>query len=100
MLVLEAGPPWWWGEDNPLAPFVGETVTVEGEQAEGSDSVDVHAVNGTAIREAGRPPWAGGPKVVGEAHPGWKAWKVEREPGTHGRPPWAGPKEPEGDEAP
>ena len=99
VLVLEVGPPWFYGDDHPLAPFVGATVTVEGEQAEGSDTVDAHTVDGTVIREAGRPPWAGGPKTVGEAHPGWKAWKGEHEPGS-GRPPWAGPKEPEGDEAP
>jgi hypothetical protein len=102
VLELEAGPPWFFGDDHPLAPFVGETVTVQGEQAEGSDSVDAHVVDGTVIREPGRPPWAGGPKVVGEAHPGWKAWKAEKgehEPGS-GRPPWAGPKEPEDDEAP
>jgi hypothetical protein len=87
-VVLEAGPPWWWGEDHPLAPYVGSTVTIQGARAEGSDEVDVHAVDGSAIREPGRPPWAGGPKVVGEAHPGWKAWKAER---GIGRPSWAGP---------
>ena len=105
VLKLEAGPPWFFGDNHPLAPFVGTSVTVQGEQAEGSDSVDAHVVDGTVIREPGRPPWAGGPKEVGEIHPGWKDWKAakgEHEPGS-GRPPWAGPKEPddtEGDEAP
>jgi hypothetical protein len=105
VLQLEAGPPWFYGDHHPLAPFVGKTVTVQGEQAEGSDAVDAQVVDGTVIREPGRPPWAGGPKVVGEIHPGWKDWKAskgEHEPGS-GRPPWAGPKEPddaEGDPSP
>jgi hypothetical protein len=102
VLALEAGPPWFFGDDHPLAPFVGTSVTVEGEQAEGSDTVDAHVVDGTVIREPGRPPWAGGPNAVGEIHPGWKDWKAtkgEHEPGS-GKPPWAGPKEPEDDETP
>jgi predicted heme/steroid binding protein len=75
---LSAGPPWFWGDDHPLAPFVGESVTVDGEQAEGSDEVDVLAVNGTEVRAAGRPPWAGGWKAVGERHPGWSQAKADR----------------------
>jgi hypothetical protein len=55
---------------------VGKTVTIAGTHREGSTDVSVDTVDGTAIRAEGRPPWAGGPKVVGERHPGWKAWKT------------------------
>ena len=53
-------------------------MTVDGEVAEGSTDVDVLAVNGTALREAGKPPWAGGWKVVGKQHPGWSQEKADR----------------------
>jgi len=100
---LEAGPPWFWGDANPLKPYVGKTVKVEGEQATGSTEIDVKTVDGTAIRGEGKPPWAGGWKVVGEKHPGWAQWKVDKHAakdaakaaGDHGRPDWAGPKSPE-----
>jgi hypothetical protein len=75
---LEAGPPWYYGEDHPLKPFVGESVTVTGEAAEGSTEVDVQTVDGTVIREPGKPPWAGGWKRVGERHPGWSEEKAAR----------------------
>jgi hypothetical protein len=75
---LSAGPPWFWGANNPLAPFVGKTVTVAGETRPGTLEVDVLAVDGTAIRAAGKPPWAGGWKVVGERHPGWSQAKADR----------------------
>jgi hypothetical protein len=81
---LEAGPPWWWGADHPLAPFVGRTVTVSGETRTGSDEIDVQAIGGTTIREPGKPPWAGGPWKIGERHPGWKPWKVLGEDGRPG----------------
>ena len=100
---LEAGPSWFWGDANPLKPYVGKTVKVEGEQATGSTEIDVKAVDGTAIRGEGKPPWAGGWKVVGKSHPGWAQWKVDKHAakdaakaaGDHGRPDWAGPKSPE-----
>ena len=98
---LEAGPPWFWGDNHPLKPFVGKTVTVAGEQAADSTEIDVQTVDGTAIRGEGRPPWAGGWKVVGKSHPGWAQWKVDKQAAKgaagHGRPEWAGPK---GSEAP
>jgi hypothetical protein len=75
---LEAGPPWFWGANNPLATFAGKTVTITGETRQGSTEVDVLTVNGTAIREPGRPPWAGGWKAVGEKHPGWSQEKADR----------------------
>jgi hypothetical protein len=31
-----------------------------------------------ALREPGKPPWAGGWKVVGEKHPGWSQEKADR----------------------
>ncbi len=35
---------------------------------------EVLTVNGKTIREPGKPPWAGGPKVVGPSHPGYAGW--------------------------
>ncbi len=75
---LDAGPPWFYGDNHPLKPFVGKSVTVTGEAAEGSTEVDVLTVNGTVIREPGKPPWAGGWKQVGERHPGWSEEKAAR----------------------
>ena len=76
--TLEAGPKWFFGDNHPLKPFVGKNVTVEGEIAEGSTEVDVVSVDGTALREPGRPPWAGGWKRVGSVHPGWSQEKADR----------------------
>ncbi len=50
-------------------------VDVIGEVAEGSTEIDVQTIDGKALRAPGRPPWAGGPKVVGEKHPGSTAPK-------------------------
>jgi hypothetical protein len=86
---LGAGPHWWWGSDHPLAPHVGDQVEVVGEIAEGSNEIEVESVDGVALRAPGKPPWAGGPKSVGERHPGWKAWSEahpDGKPGNgHGR---------------
>ena len=76
--TLEAGPPWFFGDKYPLKPFVGKSVTVVGEIAEGSTDVDVESVNGKALRASGKPPWAGGWKVVGPNHPGWSQEKADR----------------------
>jgi hypothetical protein len=75
-LHLEAGPPWYWGDKNPLKGAVGKSVTIVGEQS--GDEVDVQSIDGTAIRPAGKPPWAGGPKAVGSIHPGWSQAKADR----------------------
>ena len=75
---LEAGPPSFWGANNPLAKFAGKTVTITGETSAGSTEVDVQAVDGTAIREPGKPPWAGGWKAVGSKQPGWSQEKADR----------------------
>jgi hypothetical protein len=77
-LVLDAGPAWFYKDNHPLKPFVGKTVTVVGGQGQGFTEVDVRTVNGTAIRAAGKPPWAGGWKRVGKDHPGWSQEKWDR----------------------
>jgi hypothetical protein len=77
---LSAGPKWFHGAGGgPLAAYVGKTVTIHGWQREGTTDVSVDTVDGVALRAAGRPPWAGGPKTLGERHPGWKAWKLNGE---------------------
>lgn len=76
--TLDAGPAWFHGDDHPLAGFVGDSVTIDGEKAADSTEIDVHRVNGTALREPGKPPWAGGWKRVGAAHPGWSQEKADR----------------------
>ena len=80
---LSAGPAWYWGDKNPLKAYVGKSVKVTGSTHEGSSELDVETVNGTAIRAAGKPPWAGGPWRVGPTHPGWKPWMAGGKPG-HG----------------
>jgi hypothetical protein len=76
--TLGAGPAWFFGDNHPLKPYVGKSVNVEGEIAEGSSDVDVISIDGVALREAGKPPWAGGWRRVGEAHPGWSQEKADR----------------------
>lgn len=78
VLVLNAGPAWFFKDQHPLAPFVGKTVTIAGEQRTGSTEVDVISVDGAALREPGKPPWAGGWKRVGKDHPGWTQEKWDR----------------------
>jgi len=78
---LSAGPPWFWGDKNPLKAYVGKSVTVVGSSEAGGTELDVETVNGTAIRAPGKPPWAGGPWVVGPTHPGWKPWMANGKPG-------------------
>ena len=83
---LSDGPPWYWGDNDPLKAYVGKSVKVAGSTAEGSTELEVESVNGTAIRAAGKPPWAGGPWVVGPTHPGWKPWMADGKPGNgHGQ---------------
>jgi hypothetical protein len=77
-LTLDAGPSWFYGDKHPLKPFVGKVVTVVGEQAKGSTEVEVHSIDGTVIRSAGKPAWAGGWKRVGRIHPGWTQEKWDR----------------------
>ena len=48
---------------------------------EGTTELDVETVDGATLRAAGKPPWAGGPWVVGSTHPGWKPWMADGKPG-------------------
>jgi hypothetical protein len=75
---LEAGPAWFFGEHYPLKPYVGKNVTIVGEIAKGSTQVEVVSVDGIALRAPGKPPWAGGWRVVGSIHPGWSQDKADR----------------------
>ena len=76
---LQAGPKWFFDAGSyPLDPYVGKSVKIEGEVAEGSTDVEVISIDGKPLREAGKPPWAGGWKVVGEKHPGWSQEKADR----------------------
>ena len=76
--TLDAGPAWFHGDKHPLKAFVGKSVTIAGERAAGSTELEVVSVNGTALREPGKPPWAGGWKRVGAIHPGWSQEKADR----------------------
>ena len=38
---LSAGPPWFWGDKNPLAAFVGQTVTIAGMYGASGTELDV-----------------------------------------------------------
>jgi hypothetical protein len=76
--ALEGGPSWFYGDNHPLQAYVGKSVTVAGERAEGSTEIDVETVGGKALREPGKPSWAGGWKVLGEGHPGWSQEKADR----------------------
>lgn len=80
---LSDGPRWFWGDNDPLAAYVGKTVEVKGTTNAGSTEIDVDTIDGKALRTEGRPPWAGGPKVVGAKHPGYQAWKAAHD-GTPG----------------
>ncbi len=78
VVVLDAGPTWFYGADHPLADDVGKQVSIAGTQRAGEAEVEVETVDGVAIREPGKPPWAGGWKAVGSAHPGWSQEKADR----------------------
>lgn len=82
--TLDAGPAWFFGDAYPLKAYAGKSVTITGEGATGSTDVDVLTVDGKALREPGKPPWAGGWKVVGKVHPGWSQDKADRLNGKSG----------------
>lgn len=98
LYYLEAGPKWFYTSTAyPLDKYANQNVTVVGvvegpkpaktpnpnanpnatkekdDAAKRTDAptLDVRSVNGVAIRAAGKPPWAGGPKNVPN-HPGSK----------------------------
>lgn len=68
-LVLDVGPPRYWGEGHPLAPFVGQSITVSGIAKPWADAFAVFAIGDQVIRGVGRPPWAGGWKADGQKAP-------------------------------
>ncbi len=80
---VDVGPLWFWGAGNPLAGHVGSSVSVTGHVDLGEPAAknktkktsdgpefEVYKVDGKTVRTQGKPPWAGGPKVVGARHPG------------------------------
>lgn len=89
-VTLDVGPPWYWADAHPLAGLDGQTVTVEGdmgdgvpaeraadialEGAVGEPDFDVRLIDGEMLWTTMRPPWAGGPAVVGAIHPGYAGW--------------------------
>jgi hypothetical protein len=83
---LSAGPKWFWGDNNPLAAFVGKTVEATGTYHAGETDLHVATVDGKVLRAAGKPPWAGGPRAVGKIHPGWKDGKPGKGHGRNGAP--------------
>jgi hypothetical protein len=86
LIQLSYGPAWFWGALNPLDGLEGTEVTIGGQLRDGmpnenaSDTGKEHAAKAPAMRvrsidgdkRKGKPAWAGGPKVVGESHPGYK----------------------------
>jgi len=68
-IALDVGPPRYWGADHPLAPLVGQMVTVTGVLDADSRRLAVWTVGDVVIRGAGRPPWAGGGKADGQQAP-------------------------------
>jgi len=78
---LSAGPSWFWGDKNPLNAYVGKSVSIAGSTHAGDTELDVDTVDGKVLREGGKPPWAGGPWVIGKTHPGWKDWMAGGKPG-------------------
>lgn len=84
--VLSFGPWWFWGSKSPLEDFVGKSVTIAGHTEGANPEVDVSSVDGKLLREPGKPPWAGGPKVVGPSHPGYDAWKAAQDRAAANKP--------------
>jgi hypothetical protein len=75
---LRIGPRWWSGASNPLHAQVGKTAEIQGMQPGDEPVIHVWAVNGSQLRGAGKPAWAGGWKAVGDGHPGWSQEKADR----------------------
>jgi len=96
---LDMGPAWFWTSGGPLAGLVGQEVTLGGhlsdgvpnenasdvakEHATGEEAFDVHFINGEPLWITSRPPWAGGPAVVGETHPGFEGWSMGQAAAAH-----------------
>jgi len=58
--TLKAGPRKLTGLGSPLNQYVGQSVTITGKVAKGSNEVSVVSVNGAVLRGHGKPAWAGG----------------------------------------
>jgi len=82
---ISAGPKWFLGDKSPLAAYVGKTVTVVGSHHQGDTDLSADTINGKELRTSGRPTWAGGPRAVGERHPGWKGWSGHAHVNAFGR---------------
>jgi hypothetical protein len=103
--AVSFGPTWYTAVANAAADYdgdgtvetiaaeldglVGTAVTLDGETGRCGD-FGAFTINGQVYRSAGRPPWAGGPKVVGAIQPGAGAQMDKDDDGGAGRPPWAG----------
>jgi len=84
--TLSAGPKWFYGTGGgPLATYAGKNVEIHGWKREGTTDVSVDTVDGARLLPTGRPAWAGGPKALGERHPGFKPWKADGADGFPGR---------------
>ena len=57
--TISAGPSWFWGDKNPLAAYVGKSVTIAGTTHAGDTELEAEKVDGKALRAPGKPPWAG-----------------------------------------
>jgi hypothetical protein len=97
LYYLEVGPPWFYRNNNnahPLEGFINQEVNITGEVDQprvalpenanprakankanakmaptDAPTLDVYTIHDQTLRAPGRPPWAGGPKVV-PGHPG------------------------------
>jgi hypothetical protein len=90
LIELRFGPSWFWGDLDPLAGLLETVVTVGGQLRDGAPNenasdtakekaahapgIKVRTVDGSRLHDHGKPPWAGGPKVIGEVHPGYDGW--------------------------
>ena len=81
--TLDAGPPWYWGDHNPLAAVRRQDR--HGRRRAGDRQRRARCPVGRRQRHPGhgKPPWAGGWKVVGKIHPGWSQEKSDRWPAKH-----------------
>lgn len=77
LVELRFGPAWFWGELNPLHVLAQTQASIGGlladDLAEQAAVLEVRTINGVE-RATDKPPWAGGPKVQGEVHPGYEGW--------------------------
>jgi hypothetical protein len=96
LVRLNFGPSWFGGPLSPFYALVGTTITIGGnvrdampnenasETARENKDPQVRVLTiSDQKRTGGKPPWAGGPKDVGETHPGFEGWsqsQADKEP--------------------